>query len=218
MSVLAATPAQSVQKTSPDADLVSRDLPSPSQVLSTVRQSIMKNASTTTEANERPGDDLKTLRTPVTRVSEEKQKEARLESAEKAGIITPEKAKELSAKQLSELEYLPIVTRDKLLQKAEEMGLITDAKKHPLGNEASLAKVDAANKELSKMIEAEEQFREFTGRHKQDIPSDALEKIQGIQDPVTRNKALDPYRQFLREVEPEMKSIPVEGTTATVVG
>jgi hypothetical protein len=74
MSVLAATPAQSVQKTSPDADLVSRDLPSPSQVLSTVRQSIMKNASTTTEAKERLGDDLKTLRTPVTRVSEEKQK------------------------------------------------------------------------------------------------------------------------------------------------
>ena len=82
-------PAQSVQKTSPDADLVSRDLPSPSHALTTVRQSIMKNASTTTEAKERPGDDLKTLRTPVTRVSEEKQKEARLESAEKAGIINP---------------------------------------------------------------------------------------------------------------------------------
>ena len=178
----------------------------------------MKNASTTSEAKERPGDDLKTLRTPVTRVSEEKQKEARLESAEKAGVITPEKAKELSGKQLSELEYLAIVTRDKLLQKAEEMGLITDAKKHPLGNEASLPKIDAANKELSKIIEAEEPFREFMGRHKQDIPPDALEKIQEIQDPVTRNKALDPYRQFLREVEPEMKSIPATGTTAVIVG
>jgi hypothetical protein len=96
----------------------------------------MKNASTTTEAKERPGDDLKSLRTAVTRAPEETQKEARLESAEKAGVITPERAKELSEKQLSELEYLAIVTRDKLLQKAEEMGLITDAKKHPLGNEA----------------------------------------------------------------------------------
>lgn len=153
-------------------------------------------------------------------------KDNRVELAVELGIIDKIGAKSLQDKPNSELDFLSVANRDKLLQKAEELGIIEDAKTHPLSNESDPKKIDAANKDLAILVRKVEQYNRDIENPEiiKIIPPDALANIKEIKNPIERAKALDHYRKVLEvrgssneyDIEKAKEALENQGGNITV--
>ncbi len=159
----------------------------------------IKKSGSILEAYENPNKEGDLIRLKPSEKRLDQNKDNRVELAVELGIIDKVRAKSLQDKPISELDFLSVANRDKLLQKAEELGIIEDAKNHPLSKESDPRKLDAANKDLASLVRAVEQYNRDIENPEllKIIPPDALANIKEIKNPVERNKALDHYRKLL---------------------